>query len=350
MSPAAVKEARILHAPVEIAGQVGLTVFGQREIGYHAYGCYADHPLQYVQGPDFRVGGSRVGRALDRVRFALQFLSSIDIFHFHYAKTLLPDRLGFADARLYRRRGKGVFMEVWGSDVRAPSIDAERNRFYVNSYGEDDRTSRQRLQRWAEITEGHVIASDHFFDVFLRPHFEHIHIVRQRVDTRHILPVYPDPSVRLPRVVHAPSQKAFKGTRYVNKAVESLRRRGLAFEYVEVHGVAHEEARSLYAQADLIIDQLCAGGHGVFAVEAMSLGKPVICYTLPDLVSTYPEGFPLINANPETVEAVLEEWIQRPEDRHRLGRQARAYAERVHDCRVVARRIVDVYERVWHPC
>ena len=84
-------------------------------------------------------------------------------------------------------------------------------------------------------------------------------------------------------------------------------------------------------------------GSGGFAVEAMSLGKPVISYVLPELVPTYPDGFPVVIADPETIEGVLAHWIDRPKERRDVGRASRDYAERVHDCRVVARRLVDVY-------
>ena len=47
-----------------------------------------------------------------------------------------------------------------------------------------------------------------------------------------------------------------------------------------VEGVPHDEARERYARADIVVDQLNAGWHGVFALEAMALGKPVV--TLPE--------------------------------------------------------------------
>lgn len=146
--------------------------------------------------------------------------------------------------------------------------------------------------------------------------------------------------------MHIPSQMAFKGTDAIRNAVERLQDRGVRFEYLELSGVSHEQALAACRRADLVVDQVRGGSHGVFAVEAMALGKPVICYILPELLPTYPEGFPIINANPDTLEAVLEAWLQLPEERHRRGVQSREYAERVHDISVVARRLVEVYERL----
>jgi glycosyltransferase involved in cell wall biosynthesis len=94
------------------------------------------------------------------------------------------------------------------------------------------------------------------------------------------------------------------------------------------------------------VDQLRIGSHGQFAVEAMSLAKPVVCYIQPELVPLYPSDLPLINANPDTLYAVLEYWLQRPRERHELGLASRAYAECWHDARVVAARLLSAYQQL----
>jgi glycosyltransferase involved in cell wall biosynthesis len=99
----------------------------------------------------------------------------------------------------------------------------------------------------------------------------------------------------------------------------------------------------MYSMADIIIDQLMMGSHGAFACEAMALGKPVICYILDELLSTYPPGFPIINANPGTIVEVLEEIICSPEKRYEIGKKSRKYAEEVHDIRVVAKKLLAIY-------
>lgn len=335
---------RILHCPIEIAQQVALTAAGQRDLGHVAHAYFPPHPFAYSLAPDRSPRSSnRWLRLVERVGFACVVPLQYDVVHFHFAQSLLPEVAGYLDARAYRRVGRRVVVEFWGSDVRLPDVEAARNPYYVNAYGEDGATNRRRLQRWSSVTGGHAVVPDHSFLAYVQPYFDKVHVVRQRVDTKQYRPTYPRPDTRSPVVVHAPSQREYKGTRHLEEAVSDLRRRGLRFEYREVHGLSHDEAIRVYEQADLVVDQLCSGSHGAFAVEAMSLGKPVISWILPELVPTYPEGFPVISANPATIADVLADWVGRPEDRHRLGRQAREYAERVHDTRVVARRLVDVY-------
>ena len=57
-----------------------------------------------------------------------------------------------------------------------------------------------------------------------------------------------------------------------------------------VEGVPHDEARERYARADIVVDQLNAGWHGVFALESMALGKPVVTHLKPDVVERSAAG------------------------------------------------------------
>ena len=340
---------RVLHAPVEVAGQVGISVEALREIGCGANSFYAPIRFQYQIPADYFFT-TRAWK-LRRMELSLRlraFSRRFDLFHFHYGSSFASEYLGddcYPDAAWLKAQGQAVVVEFWGSDARLPSVESARNPYYVATQQESD-DSRERLKRWSEITEGHTIAADHAFDTTLGPYFPNIYVVGQRIDTRKFTAVPPDPERKKPLVVHAPSNSETKGTKFVRAAVENLQKKGLAFEYREVTGLTHSEALKVYSEADIIVDQLMLGAHGVFSVEAMALGKPVICYILPELEPTYPEGFPIINANPDTIESVLEEWIQRPEDRHTLGIRSREYAERVHDCRVVAQKLVDAYEKI----
>lgn len=130
------------------------------------------------------------------------------------------------------------------------------------------------------------------------------------------------------RLVHAPNHPHFKGTRYLEAAVERLRSEGVAIELVMLSGVSNEEVLRLIRDADLVVDQLISGAFGYFAVEAMAMGKPVMCY-LTD-VSMWPESesLPLINASPETVYETLRGLAADPSPLDEVGRRSRSYVER----------------------
>jgi hypothetical protein len=328
---------RVLHACIEIAGQLMLSVLGQRELGVEATGFAKPHSLHYQPIPDIVPPRNRLGY----LRAAERAIRTHNLIHFYFGESFLPHQL---DPPWLRRLGKRMVIEFLGSDVRMPSVEARRNPYYVPIEMEDDARAARLLRRWSEITEGHVIICDNALNAFVAPHFEHIHVIGQRVDMRWLIPTPPDPRARRMRIVHAPTHHLSKGTKHVRRAVAELEAEGAPIDYVEIHGLSHSQALEVYRGADLIVDQLCAGSYGTFAAEAMGLAKSVVCYLLPEVEAAYPAGLPIINANPATLKDVLAEWVDRPRERHERGLASRAYAERVHDHRVVARRLMEVYE------
>ncbi len=334
---------RILHLPTDIAGLLSITANAQKVLGYDALSLSDKHPFGYSDY-DIILPNRRFKflKALDRIKAFVQTSENFDVYHYYFARTLLPMKV---DALYERFRRKRIVTEFFGSDVRLPEAEKKRNPFFVNSYNESETKNRRRMERWSKLTDGEVIFSDHSFNLFLKPYFEKIHIIGQRIDCNKYLPIYPSSETKLIRVMHAPSQQPFKGTEHLERAVDNLKKKGLRFEYVRVSGLPHSEAMELYKTADLIVDQLCGGSHGVFACEAMALGKPVICYILSELESGFPEGFPIINANPNTIEKILEEWIQSPLKLHEVGQRSRIYAERVHDVNKVAKDLIQIYKR-----
>ncbi|MGN6189374.1 MAG: hypothetical protein ACTHOE_10775 [Conexibacter sp.] len=333
---------RVLHAPTEVANQAAVAALGLRELGVPSHAFARVHAFGYAVAPDIVPGPSR----LSWIRQATRAVREHDVVHFYFAQTFLPEVARGLDARLLRRAGRRVVVEFMGSDVRVPSVERARNPRYVQLPGEDDALATARMRRWSAITGGHGIICDRTLRVFLEPHFEHVHVAPFRIDTRRFTPTPPTLDARTPVIVHAPSNLAVKGTKHVRAAMEELRRRGADFEYVEIHGMSNSEAAAACARADLVIDQLCAGAHGVFAVEAMCMAKPVLCHILPELRGTYPPDLPIVEADPDTLADVLEDWLARPADRHELGLASRAYAERVHDARVVARQLLEIYEQL----
>jgi glycosyltransferase involved in cell wall biosynthesis len=148
-----------------------------------------------------------------------------------------------------------------------------------------------------------------------------------------------------PLVVHAPSNRAKKGTAHV---IEACARLPVELDIVE--GVPHDQARERYAHADIVVDQLNAGWHGVFALEAMALGKPVVLHLKQDVVEqaerAYGTKVPLVPATKETLVDALRPLVDSPALRREIGAAGRAYVEKVHDIDRIADRLVDLYARL----
>ncbi|HWN83194.1 MAG TPA: hypothetical protein VNM87_13935, partial [Candidatus Udaeobacter sp.] len=141
-------------------------------------------------------------------------------------------------------------------------------------------------------------------------------------------------------VLHAPSDRWIKGTRYVEAAVETLRRShpDVRLELVEREPAARAHAR--YAAATVAVDQVHLGWYGLFAVEAMALGKPVLTYIRPAL--DRPE-LAVVRTDRERLAADLERLYRAPEERAELGARGLRYVEQVHALPAVSRRLYDLY-------
>ena len=145
-----------------------------------------------------------------------------------------------------------------------------------------------------------------------------------------------------PVVLHAPSSRGRKGTEHVIAACE-----GLDVDLRLVEGLPHEEARKLYEDADIVVDQLNAGWYGLFAIESMALGKPVVTYLHEEAVRRTEEAFgvrvPLVPTTKETLRETLRPLVADAAERRRIGAESRAYVERVHDLRANTQRLLDLY-------
>jgi len=304
---------RVTHCPVNVAGIPWENVQALRRKGLDARLVVFNRGRLHPEA-DWsldRHGG--LARRLARQFGALaRVLPRTDVFHFYFGLTLVPQSLQFPILRTARK--KSVFHYL-GSDIRGKSprelaYGKRANAEIVGSYA---------ALRW--VPEAHVVPPG--------------------LDLRPFRPVPPSDNPR-PLVVHAPSNRERKGTRYVVEACERL---GLELDIVE--GVPHLAARERYARADIVVDQLNAGWHGVFALEAMALGKPVVAHLDPETVERSAEGYgvrlPIVPATKETLADALGPLVQSVALRRQVGADSRSYVEHVHDIDRIADRLIGVY-------
>jgi glycosyltransferase involved in cell wall biosynthesis len=304
---------RVTHAPVNIAGIPWENVQALRRKGVDARLVVFERGRLHPEA-DWsldRHGGLPRRLAQQFAAFA-RLAPQTDIFHFYFGLTLIPKSLQFPLLRLLSK--KSVFHYL-GSDIRGKSPDelAFGKRAGAEIVGSYDAI------RW--VPEAHVIPPG--------------------LDLRDFTPTPPSDAAR-PLVVHAPSNREKKGTRFVIEACEQL-----PVELDIVEGVPHDVARERYARADIVVDQLNAGWHGVFALESMALGKPVVTYLKPDVVERSAAGYgvrlPVVPATADTLVDALRPLIEQPALRREIGAQSRAYVEQVHDIDRVADRLLDLY-------
>ena len=304
---------RVTHCPVNIAGIPWENVQALRRKGVDARLVVFERGKLHPEADWSLDRRGRLPRRLATQFAALaRLLPRTDVFHFYFGLPLVPKSVQFPILRALRK--KSVFHYL-GSDIRGKSraelaYGKRANAEIVGSYA---------ALKW--VPEAHVIPPG--------------------LDLRPFTPVPPSDSAR-PRVVHAPSNREKKGTRWVEEACAQL---GVELDVVE--GVPHDVARERYARADIVVDQLNAGWHGVLALEAMALGKPVVTYLKPELVDGAEQGFgirlPIVPATKETLADALRPLVEQPSLRREVGAASRAYVERVHDIDRIADRLVELY-------
>jgi glycosyltransferase involved in cell wall biosynthesis len=244
-----------------------------------------------------------------------RLLPRTDVFHFHFGLTLVPKRLQFPLLRAARKKS---VMHYLGSDIRGKTPEQL-------AYG--------------KLADAEVVGS--YDAIRWVPEAE---VLPPGVDLARIRPEPPSDRPR-PLIVHAPSSRRRKGTEHVLAAVEDL---DADLELVE--GLHHDEAFERYRAADIVVDQLNAGWYGLFAIEAMALGKPVVTFLHDEAVRRTEAAFgtriPIVSARAETLREALRPLVADAARRRELGAASRAYVERVHDVERVADRLLDLYRRL----
>jgi glycosyltransferase involved in cell wall biosynthesis len=314
-----VRDARILHLPVNLAGTGWGHVNALRRKGVNArllvFWPQKWRPDEYDINLDLPRQGL-LRQQLVQWRALAKYVPQTDLFHFYFGKTLVPKSLNMPILKAARKRS---VMHFLGDDIRWKSLDelGYRKKFDATIVGSYAAT------RWVPDATA---------------------VVPPGLDLRLYEPV-PAVERERPLVVHAPSNLEKKGTRYVVEACEQL-----PVDLDVVHDVPHDEAVERFRRADIVVDQMHYLWHGVFAIESMAYGKPVVTHLDPDAVRQTEEAFgvnvPLVAATKDDLVEKLRPLVESFELRKRLGEEGRAYVEQIHDLEKVADRFIALYASI----
>lgn len=368
----------MLHCPFAVGRNPPALARAERDLGLDSTCVTIDEPpfrweVDEVLAPD----GHPLRRELGRWRLLLRALRGADVVHFNFGSSIMPQWYppdlvdgGIArrlqrtyaslaelrDLPVLKRAGKAIFVTYQGDDARQG--DVARALFDVTHAHEVDPAhyhpqldarKRRSIAAFDRYADG-IYALNPDLLHFLPPRasfmpYAHVEAPRWRA-----LPPPSDPGSRAPVLLHAPTDRAAKGTRHVIDAAEQLRSEGVELELLLVENVPYDEALRLYERADLLVDQVLAGWYGAVAVELMALAKPVVAYIREEDLEGLPAGMrdelPIISATPATLTDVVRSWLtERRADLNEVGRRSRAFVERWHDPAAIAGRLKADYER-----
>ena len=308
---------RVVHCPVNTAGVPWANVQALRRRGVDArlvvFNRYKLHP---EADQSLERHGGFVRRQATQWRALSDLLPTTDVFHFYFGLTLVPRSVQFQILRALRKKS---VMHYLGSDIRGknPAALAFGTKAGAQLVGSYDAI------RWVPEAE----------------------VIPPGIDVAAIEPAFPAADRTRPVILHAPSSRRRKGTEHVLAACE-----GLEADLVLVEGLHHDEAFERYREADIVVDQLNAGWYGLFAIECMALGKPVVTFLHDEAIARSEEAFgkrvPIVSATKENLRERLEPLVSDAAERRRVGKASRAYVEQVHDLEHVADRLLALYARL----
>lgn len=284
-------------------------------------------------------------RNLDR------FINDYDLFIFIW-DSLLPD---YSDLEKIRNAGKKIIFIFCGDDVRW--YFASKQEFeslgmhpieYDSSYFYGKRGLEFRLKRiaFAERYANLIYSKREQAQLQSRPFFHW----RMTVDPFE----YTEGDFRsrnVPLIVHAPSNQAVKGTKYVLSAIENLKKRNIPFNFQLIQNMNAREVRKSLQQADLVIDQLFIPGGGRLTTESLSVGAEVMTYMN---YGIYDQGIgyqrqplcPVLDAGIDNIENRLYEFIENFSQTSSKAHLNSQYVKEHLDVRMICRQMLSNLEDV----
>ena len=249
---------------------------------------------------------------------------------------------------IYRIAGTKTLVMGYGGDCQdwnhCPNLPFKHgmNMDYPHVMPKNYRT-RQRIDRWTRHASYILSGCDW---VYYTPRWNALCLAHFTVDTVALAPSETDCSALTEPVIvlHAPNHETIKGSRYIIQAVNELKSEGYAVELDFVRNASNEELHEHIRKAHIVADQLVIGWYGMFAVEAMSTGKAVLCHLKQDLLDLYEFSglisageIPIITCTRQSFKQELRELLENRQRLVEVGRRSREFVLRHHSISAMAK-------------
>ena len=346
---------KILHAPTSTGGNSYGLAYGERKLGMDStVAVFSDTYLNYPA--DIKLHLNQIPRYYAFLRMLKLFIDSrrkYDIFHFNFGRSIIdapPYGLHLFDLPLYPK-DKKIFVTYNGCDARQKSYSIKnyaitpcKNPLCYDGMcnPKREKTIKKRVKKFNQYAQKIFCLNPDLCNVLSNAKFIPYSIYLDTEDTT-IKRVG-----KTITIVHAPTNREAKGSKYIIDAFNKLREKHHHVNFILVENTPHKEAVKIYQKADVVVDQLLCGWYGGFATEVMAMGKPVVCYVresdLVHIPKQMAKDLPIINANPNTIQSVLENIIDNPHILKEHGERSIEYYKKWHEPVTVAKKIIEEYE------
>ncbi|MBA3285372.1 MAG: hypothetical protein H0U27_10000 [Nitrosopumilus sp.] len=239
-----------------------------------------------------------------------------------------------------------------GSEVRIPDVTKQNNKFYQDAVADpfyeykNESFEYSSQHQMAFIKWGYKAIVWDVKNYLIKEFSKHYEIVPHASNNYIEAAIVNKPNAA-PVVMHAPSAPIAKGTKYIVNAVNNLKKKGIPFKFILVKDKNNEEYQKLLLHCDILIDQMVWGAYGIASQQALQMGKVVICYISEDNALLYGKDCPVVNANGDNLETVLERLLLDEKERKRISQDSKAYYQKQHNPERVVEKMVEAYKKLF---
>ena len=267
-------------------------------------------------------------------------LKECDLFVFIW-DSLLPE---FKDLEIIKANGKKIVFIYVGSDVRwKPAMEQDFTTFGMHpiEYEKYDYSEKGLIFNLRKLRNGELYADQTYNNpnqaqLALKPYNQYI-IPLWTTDLQIGIQQRKD----RPKVIHAPSNSFFKGTKYVIAAFEKLKQDGIQFEPILIHNMPYSDVKKLYSDCDILVGQLLCPPGGKQEREVLACNKVVLSSINLDYETNIPRECPIIDVNPDNVYRELKDILLNYEKRVDYAGRGRDYVLKYHNPEKLCQRIID---------
>lgn len=326
-----------------MAGQATILSESLRELGVESdVLLFNRHPFGYRGEKSLDLKERRwIGEKIAVLAYNfLRCVIDYDVFHFHFGLSLLP---GNIDLPFLKLMGKKIVMHYWGDDIRQNDVAVK----YTCLSREDlrelypervDELQRKKVEKLSKYVNKSIVG-----DYQLLPYSPQSIVIKQAIDLGRWDYVGAGKESGAVKIVHAPSNQKIKGTKHILSAINRLKDDGVNIDFVLLENMSNEQVKEHCKKADIVVDQLLLESYGIFAIECMALGKPVLCRIDNEFIKYYPD-VPIMITDPDNLYDNLNKLIEDTALREELGRKGRNFVEMVHDSHKIAVQLLDLYK------
>ena len=332
-------EMKVFHGLINYGTQAGLFAKGLRNRGIDAISVVKPDPFKRLSDIELRHGGNffqKIYKYTLNYLFLFKCMFRYNIFHFYYGQTLLPKQI---DLYFYKLTGKKVIFHYLGGDV-----DTYNQCENVDYYGRkiNNKPKLKRLKHETKFASYQFVCAP-FYAQFVKNSI----VLPLAIDIENF-PYYPlQSNLQTIRILHAPTNRQFKKSDYIESAIEKLIKEGYDIDYVCVSNITHEQLKKEYINAHIIIDQLNFW-YGTVSIEAMALGRPVIAGYESQYFKyiDYGDQIPIINADIQNIYNVLKQTLDNKSLLPEIGMKSRKFVENIHNLDKLSQQLIQYYEKL----